>query len=415
MTASFRSTTSNSTAGGGTITPARVLAVMAILLAVFIVFAPRVKTDAGAAYSSYATGAGGIRALYDVLSRMGYPVSRNDKPLTSRLDSAATYMVIQPAQPLTSIEQTRLIAAVRNGATVVISAGHDDLTDSLGFKLSRPPYGIFTLGRTVVVNGNPPAPTTTDPRDLLPAALPISATVASTQKSGNVVFLRINYKSDSSAITSLVIGHPVGRGYAIAFAPPEIVTNQLLRDPRAAIAMVRALEVAGTATDSPNRRHRIIFDEYHHGFGSHANMPDAVARALIQTPLGRVTIEIVIASLILLLAYGVRPLAPVPMPATSRRSPLEHVAALARAYRQVHAQHLGANRLVRGLRRRHSLGLLRSVPDSIYLSALKERLPAKSADIDRIIGALAPDSPQTSGHFATTGAAVANIERAFRK
>jgi hypothetical protein len=165
----------------------------------------------------------------------------------------------------------------------------------------------------------------------------------------------------------------------------------------------------------PPRSNRIIFDEYHHGFGSHADMVAAIERALIETPLGRMTIELVAAALVLLLAFAIRPLAPVPASPVSRRSPLEHVGALAYAYSQVNAKALGTNRLVRGLRRRHPIGLPRSLPDSDYLSALRNRIPAVSSDVDTIVAASAITSSASSDGIAATGAAVANIERAFRE
>jgi hypothetical protein len=201
----------------------------------------------------------------------------------------------------------------------------------------------------------------------------------------------------------------------IAVAPAEILMNQVMHDPQAAVAIVRALQFANSPGSPSNQPRTVVFDEYHHGFGTHADMPAAISHALTDTPPGRVALGIVAAALVLLLAFAVRPIAPLPVAPISRRSPLEHVGALAHAYSQVDALSFGTGMLVRGLRRRHSLGLPRSVPNSSYLSALRERLPAASSDIDRVATALAPDSPNPSDHFATIGAAVANIERAFRE
>jgi len=411
-------------AGTSLFTPVRVLSAVAVLLVIFILLAPQDREDVGAAYSSYAAGAGGAKALYETLGRLGFVVSRNEKPLTASpaLDSTSTYALIQPAQALTTIEQAQLLAAVRRGMVLIFTPGDDELTDSLGFELNSAPGGFYTLSRTTVAGGNPPTPATQDPRAAFQAAFPVSTTVASKPKSGNQTFLwlqplsnRDEAKSDSARQPALVLGHRIGRGYVIAVAPAQLLMNQVMRDPRAAIAIVRALQFANGSAPPLERSGNVVFDEYHHGFGTHADMPAAVARALTNTPPGRVILEVAMAALVLLLAFAVRPLAPVPIPSTSRRSPLEHVGALAHAYSQVNARRVGTNMLVRGLRRRHSLGLSRSVPDSTYLSALRDRLPVASADIDLITTDLAPDSPNSSDHFATTGAAVANIERAFRE
>lgn len=422
MSTSADAAGSHTPASGSLFTPARVLTTVAALLVLFVIFAPQEREDTGAAYSSYSAGSGGTRALYETLGRLGFSVGRNDKSLTSGPDSASAYALIQPAQALTTIEQTQLLSAVRRGLVLVFTPNDDELTDSLGFELESSPGGFYTLSRTAVAGGNPPTPETQDPRAAFQAAFPISATVASKSKSGNQTFLWLQplpntdqAKSDSAHRPALVLGHRLGHGYVIAVTPAEITMNQVMREPRAAIAIVRALQFANNAVAPPGRADRVVFDEYHHGFGTHANMPAAIADALTDTPTGRATLEIVAAALVLLLAFAVRPIAPVPVPPVSRRSPLEHVGALAHAYAQVDARRLAANRLARGLRRRHPLGLPRSVPDLAYLSALRDRLPAASADVDRIATDIAPDSPDSSDHVATTGAAVANIERAFRE
>ena len=156
---------------GASLLPVRILSAVAVLLVLFIIFAPQQTSDAGTMYSSYATGAGGTRALYDVLKRVGFTMGRNEKALSTEPDSNSTYVIFNPAQPLTSTEETRLLAAVRRGAILVFTVDDDALADSLGFETTTPAGGFFTLGRTVVAGGNPPAPAGQDPSDVIPAAL----------------------------------------------------------------------------------------------------------------------------------------------------------------------------------------------------------------------------------------------------
>lgn len=408
--------------GGASLTPIRILSVVAVLLVLFIIFAPQEPSDVGTAYSSHSVGAGGTRALHDVLQRVGFTVSRNEKSLTAGPDTTSTYVLINPAQPLTTTEQTQLLDAVRHGTILVFTLDDDAVADSLGFEPASPSSGFYTLSRTTVAGGNPPARPNQDPRAVFQAAFPISVTVASKTKDASEVFLWLQSRDgskaaqlDSAQQSALVIGHRVGRGYAIAVAPAPIVMNQLFRNPQTAIAIVRAIQFANATLGPQPRSNNIVFDEYHHGFGAHADMVAAVEHALTDTPLGRMTIEIIAAALVLLLAFAVRPLAPVSTPTVSRRSPLEHVGALAYAYSQVDARTLGANRLVRGLRRRHSLGIPRSLPDSTYLSALRARIPTVSPDVDHILAVMAAKPADSSASFADTGAAVANIERAFQE
>lgn len=408
----------------GSISPVRILSVIAVLLVLFIIVAPQERADRTAAYSSYGTGAGGVRALYEVLGRLDFNMSRNERPLTSTPATIGTYVLLQPTQPLTTVEQNNLLQAVRDGATLVFTAEDEAFADSLGFEPVPPTGGFPTLSRTRVAGGNPRDTDISGPQAALRAAFPISVTVAPTPRSGGQAFMWLVPDDDSRAArldsvhqSTLVSGHRVGRGYAIAVAPPAIVMNQVIREPRAAIAIVRAIQFANGTTGAYGKQPRsndVVFDEYHHGFGVHADMPAAVMNALTNTPLGRTTLELIAAALVLLLALAVRPIAPVSIPGVSRRSPLEHVGALAHAYAQVNARALGTSRLVRGLRRRHPLGLPRSLSDSVYLTALRDRIPSAATDVDHILSASAPDSPDTSDRFATIGVAVANIERTLQ-
>ncbi|MEO7041087.1 MAG: DUF4350 domain-containing protein [Gemmatimonadaceae bacterium] len=410
------------TPASASLLPIRVLSAVAVLLVLFVIFAPQQSSDPGAMYSSYVTGAGGTRAIYDVLKRLGFSVERNEKPLSTEPDSNSTYLLFNPAQPLTATEQSHLLAAVRRGTILVFTMDCDALADSLGFETTTPLDGFFTLSRTHVAGGNPKPPTVQDPRAIFQAAFPISITVASTSKESSQTFLWLEpaegskrAQLDSAQQSALVIGHRVGRGYAIAVAPAQIVINQAVREPRSAIAIVRAIQFADTlAWQQPGSR-KIVFDEYHHGFGKHADMVAAIERGLTQTPLGRVTLELVAAALILLLAFAVRPLAPVSVPPVSRRSPLEHVGALAYAYSQVNAKALGTRRLIHGLRRRHPFGLPRSLPDSEYMSTIRTRVPTVEGDVDEVLAAFSNSVPESTGSFADTGTAIANIERAIQK
>ena len=418
--------TSAAPAVSASLLPIRVLSAIAVLLVLFVIFAPQQSSDPGAMYSSYVTRAGGTRAIYDVLKRLGFTVERSEEPLSAEPDSNSTYVLFNPAQPLTAIEQSHLLAAVRRGTILVFTMDGGELADSLEFETTTPIDGFFTLSGTRVAGGNPKPPAVQDPRAIFQAAFPISVTVASTSKESSQTFLWLEpakgskeAQLDSAHQAALVIGHRVGRGYAIAVAPAEIVINQFVREPRSAIAIVRAIQFASastgastvtstvTSTGQQSDARKIVFDEYHHGFGKHADMIAAIERGLTQTPIGRVTLELVAATLILLLALAVRPLAPVSVPPISRRSPLEHVGALAYAYSQVNAKALGTKLLVHGLRRRHPVGLPSSLPDSEYLSAIRTRIPTVVTDVDEILAA-------SSDSFADTGTAIANIERAIQ-
>jgi hypothetical protein len=127
-----------------------------------------------------------------------------------------------------------------------------------------------------------------------------------------------------------------------------------------------------------------------------------VARALGTTRGGHFVVQLGVAALVLLAAAGARAIAPLPRPRVARRSPLEHVDALALAYAQVGATRLAARRLAHGLRRRHARGVGRGAHaagddgDASFLRTVALRHPAIAADVDRLLRAtehaVAPDA-----------------------
>ena len=416
---------SRETAHGSTrsVSPARVLAVVGVLLVLFFILAPQPELDESASFSSNGAGPNGTRGLYEVLGRLGFRVGRNVSVIRTPPDSGSVYVVLQPSLPLSTTELATLLRGVSHGAIIVFTAENESLADSLGFGLIAP-NRYYTLDNAAVAGGNPRQLDSIGGSRPVRVPFPINAYVGSTSRTGNQPFLWLEPSpgfraptegrpaADTSSRPALVRGHAFGNGYAIAIAPSLIITNRAVRDTRPAIAMVQALRYACGRVSSTRSCGSVVFDEYHHGFGSHADMVGAIRHALTDTAPGRVTLGFLAASLVLLVAFAVRPLAPLPAPVVSRRSPLEHVGALAHAYTQVDARRLGALQLLRGLRRRHPLGMPMSVPDAAYLSVLEQRFPPVSTFAQQIAAVVATDSRSQTG-FATIGEAFANIERVF--
>ena len=110
-----------------------------------------------------------------------------------------------------------------------------------------------------------------------------------------------------------------------------------------------------------------------------------------------------------MLALSVRPIAPVRHETIERRSPLEHVGALSRAYAAVGATRLASRRLLRGLRRRHPLGATGTLDDDGYLALLRARAAGTAADAAFLRRAIR--EPLPAAEFARTGVAIDHIER----
>jgi hypothetical protein len=197
---------------------------------------------------------------------------------------------------------------------------------------------------------------------------------------------------------------PFGRGAVVAIADPTFSRNDVLRKTAGAVLAVRVLESIDTLTKSP-----IVFDEYHQGYGESASFPDLIEDVMLHTTWGRAALQIAGAALLYLLVIGVRPIAPKPRARFERRSPLEHVGALSRAYEAIGATGLAVQRLVRGVRRRHPLGTAVGLSDEGYLALLRVRLPALAGDIDTLTRALVPKP--SAEELVSAGAAIDHIER----
>jgi hypothetical protein len=186
-----------------------------------------------------------------------------------------------------------------------------------------------------------------------------------------------------------VLGLPFGGGRITVLADPGIVRNALLAEEKLVILPERLLEWTAPSMAAP-----VIFDEYHNGLGNHGSALRAIRGALIGTPVGRAGLQILLAGLVLLLALGARPIAARARMRLERRSPLEHVGALSRAYMQKGATRLAARRLVQGIRRRHGAAA-RSGDDEAFLRRLAERYPAVTPSVQRLISATKePVSPR---------------------
>ena len=419
---------------------------LALLLAM-ILLTPTPPEQRGA-LTSYSAAAGGARALHDAARRLGWRVERRTTPFTRVPDSTAVYAVLEPPVAFTSGEAHRLLEAVRAGAgLLLVVQPRSALADSLGLRRSAgggrlplAPAGLCpdSLNRTGLI-------TWPDRRvhswwlRRVPAGARVFASVTPDAGALDVDATGdedededgddAEEEEDAAPDTATarppreeqlsgrpaIVGVPLGRGRVVAVADPDVLRNDVLRVCRwnAGQLALQALEWLG---EGPGRR--LVFDEYHHGYGTHADPLGASARALVVTPLGRLALQVAAAGLVLLAALGIRPVAPAARRPIERRSPLEHVGALARAYEQVGASRLAARRLVRGLRRRHGGGW-RGVgapsggdADAEFLHQVAARRPAAADDVRRLARALDTATPRDE--LSELGAAAARIERLLR-
>ena len=380
------------------------------ILVITAILAPGGPDTAGRELSTRSRAIDGAHGLRAVLDALGWHTRERLTPYAGTLDTAATYVMLGTPLDPSAHEIHTLLNTVRHGANaIVVPERGSAIAESIGVQTAR---------RTFI----PLRPTSdslfgsADRVDSVREAFgELSARTFHTYLEGTPPS-----DSDSvgawpaSARTLLSVGKrdikpeiavlPMGRGQVVAIADPAFLRNDVLRKTAGAVLAVRILENV-----DPARRSPIVFDEYHQGYGEQTSMPAVLREALLGTSWGRAILQLGAAALLYLLVIGVRPIAPSSRARYERRSPLEHVSALSRAYEAIGATGLAAQRLVRGVRRRHPLGTTSQLSDDAYLALLRARAPALGKDIDILTHALA-GKPSTE-ELVSAGAAIDHIER----
>jgi uncharacterized protein DUF4350 len=382
-----------------TITPRRVLVAFVTLVVFGLIVSPAAVPGSGGLLTTYASDPGGARGFFEITRRLGWPTTRLLDRFEGPLDSAAIYAILRPAVPLTSREVSAVLDAVRRGAGLLLVPGSGSaFADSLGVVVApTPPLGVDRVDSAAWDSLGGLTPTPRWPLLVLRTTKEAPESV--------VVMLAVKGRGIQTDSTyPAVLGIPLGRGRIVMMGHGSLFANVQIRERSNAVLLIRMLEWL-----APGRRPPLIFAEYHQGHGQHPSVMKTIRRELAYTPGGRVVLQLLIAAGLLLLAVGIRPIAPRARIRSERRSPLEHVGALADAYAQVNAARTALHRLTRGLRRRHPIGTLRSASDDEYLSSLAARHPSLAADVDVLLK-LINDRP-TPERFEAGGAAIAHIER----
>ena len=394
-----------------------------------VLLTPREPEDDRGRLTARSAAPGGARGLREVAGRLGWRTAVLDAPLPARPRTDAVYAVLAPSQPVTPAEAHRLLDAVRGGAgLLVVPVRGSVLADSLGIRVSARGGALAPLARPACPPGSPGPQTITWPRERIQSwwLAPTRALGADT-----VTFARVRHApvtftpardaaddddetevAGDSLLSPAALGFAIGRGRVVAVADPDLLRNDVIRVCRwgAGVAAVRMLDWLRAPGAGPRV---LVFDELHHGARAGSGGLGVVWRAAWATPAGRTAVQCVAAAFVLLAALAPRPLAPRSRARVQRRSPLEHVSALARAYEEVGATRTATRLLVRGVRRRHpALAASGAATDADVLAAAVARHPALAADAARVRAAL--DRPLPPRELLAVGQAVAHIDAALR-
>ena len=366
-----------------------------VLLAVAAGQATRGNVSADRRTSSFVYGPAGTRAFADVVERVGGRVRRwKRRPSTLPNDAihGATVALIQPARGVSVTDAFALLNLTARGANLLIAGeGTQLLMGCLGYDLN---YSILDSARVLgpsgtarlgVVTTLEPLPATrrtvsTGFAGQVPCpAIPVArADTLLRTVSGEAVVLRL-HRADSPAVFMLV-------------SDASLLGNQSLRTaelPEFILATVLAL--GGD----------VVFDEYHH-LGAEGSLWRGALELSVESPWGWLIWQLLIVGFLFFLSGAPR-FGPVRRSIPrERRSPLEHVRALATAMAAAKGHDVAIASLARGLHRRlgaASGGRAPRLPRGewgAWLAGLSERIPdpvarARAQSLGRFARAGQPD------------------------
>ena len=389
-----------------------VLGVLAIVVIAVALLTPEETGTNGRDASTFSTGPGGTSIVFELAARMGWKTERRIVPLDSMPAGRRVDVVLAPSVALGSHEVHRLLENVRSGGGLIASLdGDDDLADSLRVEEGR---GVAFLD----------ASDTDCPAEPLSVArvltLPTDAREVDPPKvfDGEITTLLSATTQKTHVPFRAAIGFPLGGrdggGRVVVVGSSSVFVNSAVRNCRldADLAVARMLAYVVPAN---GERPRIVFDEFHHGYGVHGGSLRAAAIYLGRTSSGHFLVQALVAGLVLLLAKAPRLLPPSEVTQIPRRSPIEHADALGRAFEDVGATRTATTRLLGGVRRRvgRAVAISSGAADGEFLSAIERMNPSLSEPVQRIRNAV--DHPVSSEQFIVVGSALERVERALTR
>ncbi|HKT59498.1 MAG TPA: DUF4350 domain-containing protein, partial [Gemmatimonadales bacterium] len=299
--------------------------------------------------STYLAGPSGARGFAEALGRLGVTVEAFRRPIAS-IDTVTRPGTItaflDPSLALTSREGQIvaglpgdiLLAGVRATAAMRCLGWDAEPRSDDSLAVVPPPGGearrFFRARAVLVRRDSAEAVDSASAEDDVPVRCTIpAATVVDTllrTTGGSPVVVRLGLRNGRTA--TLV-------------ADGRLFTNRALRE-TAAGPFVLGLVVP--------RYRRVLVDEYHHGFDASRSLSGATVDWTLRSPWGWAILQLAGVGVLALLASGVR-FGPIRSGIERRRrSPIEHVRALATALAAARGHDVAVRLIVQGLRRRLS-------------------------------------------------------------
>jgi hypothetical protein len=312
--------------------------------------------------STLLTGPRGSKALYDVLIRLGRPVQRRRTALfdlavdTVRRPAPGLLVVLNPPIHLQPAELEQVVRFVQRGGAVLAAGTGGGITGCVGWDV-EPPTKRFAVDSVPV-------------RVAEGLRLPSVARLLVWRRAGRGLeglVKRRNARAQDDPCGPLIAhgtdtlvattdGRPVivrtryadsGGGTITVAADAGWFRNKTWRDTDVPYVVLPLL--------TPTTGGRVVWDEYHQGFGrERSTVAGLTWQWLRSSPAGWAVLQLVAVALIWLAVTAVRFGPARSVIERRRRSPLEHLEALAAGLESAAGVDAAVQRMVSGLRRRLS-------------------------------------------------------------
>lgn len=324
---------------------------LALLLVAAAWLGRRPEEDTDIRPSTFLTGPGGSRALLDATLRLGVPVQRfrgRPRDLAGLAPAGRSILLIlSPTIPLSAPEIREVLDFGAANELVLAGKGAEPLMRCFGYRVNRRMFDSSRVAR--------PGPDELGDVPWVHATLIGTGVRRVVDSSRTHDVGRIACEVPTLTGIDTLLRNESGRLVAVRLrrggaAPPvilvsdeELFRNRTLRRTWAGPYLL-GLVAAG--------RGRVLFDEFHHGFGPSGSLAALTLAWSARSPWGWLAWQIAIVGLLALLFGAVRFGPARPGIPRVRRSPLEHLRALAHALAAARGHDVAIAAIVRGLRRR---------------------------------------------------------------
>ncbi len=308
--------------------------------------------------STYLTGPHGAKGLAEILRRLGVQVRQRRRPLFDLADErgrvAQVVAFLDIAYP-TAPEIQSVRDFVAGGGRVFI-AGSTRIEACFGFDTRRVAGPRWTTPEESLSVVAPDAdslglPATTRVLVRLPPDSLYPEVETEEERCPPL------YATATDTLLATGDGRPValalrfgGGGRATLVADVVYVSNRVLKETNAALLVVPWFLDGGEG----GATQRVMVDEYHHGFGEGSGLFGAALRWVVAAPAGWAVLQLVGVALVALAVAAVRFGPAQSVIERRRRSPLEHLEALAAGLEGAAGADIAVELTVAGLRRRLS-------------------------------------------------------------